>query len=223
MKYLSTLASAAALLIGSCALGYGADLPGSLKDSNNTVISPIHGLYGEVAVGYGYSQGQTAGFASAGADLAATGTLFNLRAGYDKANLAGKFGAGVYAEGSNAFDVSGGVGNAKLGEHWSYGSGVKGFYDYGSGQTYILAGWEGTDVSVPGGTKHLDGVMWGIGVNTKIAKNAYAKIEFDQIYYGTINWTAATSGGCMGTNYSCSLTDVDNRILFGVGFTGLPF
>ena len=222
MKRIIILTAAMALLAGA-GLASAADLPGSLKDSNNTVISPIQGLYGEVAVGYGYSQGQTVGFASAGADLAATGTLFNLRAGYDKANLAGKFGAGVYAEGSNAFDVSGGVGNAKLGEHWSYGSGVKGFYDYGSGQTYILAGWEGTDVSVPGGTKHLDGVMWGVGVNTKIAKNAYAKIEFNQTYDGTVNWTPATTGTCLGAHANCSLTDVDNRILFGVGFTGLPF
>jgi hypothetical protein len=220
MKRIITLTAAMALLAGA-GLASAADLPGSLKDSNNTVISPIQGLYGEVAVGYGYSQGQTVGFASAGADLAATGTLFNMRAGFDKINLAGKFGAGIYAEGSNAFNVSGGIsGLGRLSEHWSYGSGVKGFYDYGSGQTYILAGWEGTDVSVPGGTKHLDGVMWGVGVNTKIAKNAYAKIEFNQTYYGTINWTTPATGTSLA---SYSLTDVDNRILFGVGFTGLPF
>ena len=126
MKRIITLTAAMALLAGA-GLASAADLPGSLKDSNNTVISPIQGLYGEVAVGYGYSQGQTVGFASAGADLAATGTLFNMRAGFDKINLAGKFGAGIYAEGSNAFNVSGGIsGLGRLSEHWSYGSGVKG-------------------------------------------------------------------------------------------------
>jgi hypothetical protein len=224
MKYLSTLTTAAALLIGSCALGHGADLNTSgLKDASGNAYSPIQGFYGEAALGYGFSQGQTVGFASAGADLAATGALFNLRAGYDKVNLAGRLGAGVYAEGSNDFNVTGSVTNgtahASLGEHWSYGAGAKGFYDYGTGQTYVLAGWEGTDVSVPGGTQHLDGVMWGIGINTKLTKNLYAKVEFDQVYYGTVNWTTPATGTCLGGHANCSLTDVDNRFLAGFGFT----
>jgi hypothetical protein len=210
---ISALAGAILALTLGAGVANAADLPaGGLKDGTPSSLS---GFYGEIAVGYGFSQGTVTGLAASGADLAATGALFNIRAGYDKL-LAGRIGAGLWAEGSNGFDVNGNDGGFTLGQHWSYGGGAKGFYDYGSGQFYALAGYEQTIVSLPGGNRTLDGLLWGIGVSTKLTSHSYVKMEFDQIYNGKINWTAPF-GDAAAQRFG--LSEVDNRVLIGVGFS----
>lgn len=215
MKLLKTFTAALALIAGA-GLAQAADLTGtSGSTKDGTGYSSIQGFYTELALGYGFSQGDVVGFAPVGANLSATGTLLNLRAGYDKINLAGKFGAGVYAEVGDAFDLRGGINGNAFSENWSYGAGVKLFYDYGTGQAYVLGGYEGTEITATGASPHLDGGMWGVGVNMKLARNVYAKLEFDQVYYGTVNWTAIQSGSPV----NFSLGNVDNRVMFGFGLT----
>lgn len=211
MNHIRTLTAAVALIAGVTAAG-AADLltqATGLKDGSGGNPS-ISGPYFEVAIGEGFSQDKI-GLPGTGIDLSGTGGLFNLRAGYDLANVAGRFGLGVYGEGSNTFDVNGKVGPVSFGENWGWGAGGKVFYDHGTGQLYLLAGYAGTDVSAGGVQKTLDGFQWGGGISMKLTKNVYAKMEFDQIYYSDLSAHVA------GTPITWAQTD--DRVLVGIGYS----
>jgi hypothetical protein len=212
---ISALAGAILALTLGAGVANAADLPAGLKDG---APSSLSGFYGEIAGGYGFSQGTVTGLAASGVSLASTGALFNLRGGYDYKFPSARFGVGVWAEGSNAVDVNGTSDGFSLGNRWSWGTGGKLFYDYGTGQVYAIGGYEGTQVTATGAsTQYLDGGLWGVGINTKIAKNAYVKLEFDQIYNGAIDWKAVKAGDTAASAFS--LSQVDNRVLVGIGFT----
>lgn len=216
MKRLACLVSAVALL--SAGAASAADLyNGSLKDGGilGTPGNPsLHGFYGEIGVGYGFSQAKIGLPDSSGGDLAATGAFFNARAGYDKL-LSGRVGAGVYVQGSNAFDVTGSAGSGSdlvaFGNQWGYGAGAKLFYDYGTGQAYVLLGYEGQDVTLTGtGTHHTDGFLWGGGISVKMTQNTYIGLEAVQIERGSVSGTATGIG-------SWSLGGVDDRVSLRFG------
>jgi opacity protein-like surface antigen len=209
---LRTLVSALALLSGAAAANaadlYNGGGSGSLKDPAAT--SQISGFYVEGLAGPGFSQNDVAGVAT----LSETGGVAVLRAGYDKANLAGRFGVGIYAEGSDNFDVNGKVPLAtlKFGEQYGWGAGGKVFYDHGLGQVFGVLGWAETQDNVAGTVKTLDGYLWGAGISLKVFGNVYTKIEFDQIHYGDLTDRVTGVG-------SFKWSQVDDRLLFGIGYS----
>ena len=223
MMKIATLTAALALCAGTA---FAADLTsGGLKDSGIAGVGPIQGIYFEMGVGYGFSQDKIGFSSTSGGDLAATGTFFNARLGYDKAGLiGGRFGAGLYVQGSNAFDVNGSIGSSSSlvtsGNQWGYGVGGKLFYDYGGGQAYVLLGYEGQDVSlgVPEagtGSRHTDGILWGGGVSMKLTHNAYIGLEAVQIDRGTISGTFGTGAGAS----TWSFGGADDRVSLRVGIS----
>ncbi len=91
MKYLSTLASAAALLIGSCALGYGADLPSATSYKDSTSASTWTGYYLGAQGGYGWDSAVAVGFPDPAS--IANGVVTDLKTGVRPAGLFGGLSA----------------------------------------------------------------------------------------------------------------------------------
>ena len=206
---LATLTAAIALL--SAGAANAADMyagnGGGYKDGPVVAGIPISGFYGEFLGGGGFSQSELASVVN----LSSTGGVFIARVGYDRA-FAGKFGLGVWAEGSNSSDVNSSIASfVKIGENWGWGAGGKVFYDHGGGQVYALLGYEGVDETVASVTKQLDGFVWGGGISLKLVGNFYGKLEFNQVRYTDLSQYSST--------LPVKWAQTDDRILLGVGYS----
>lgn len=217
------LTSIVALLVG-ISTATAADLynpvNGSLKDPVGS--GQICGFYAEASIGPGFTQNNT-GVSSlsgvSGTTLSETGGIGVFTTGYDKCNIAGRFGLGIYGEVSDNFDVNGKVGNVNgktsnfitFGENYSWGVGGKLFYDHGLGQIYTKLGWAETQDDVNSVVKTYNGFLWGTGISLKITGNVYAKMEFDQIHY--------TDASTFVFKTPIKWDQVDDRLLFGIGYS----
>lgn len=229
MKLSVTIGALALLALGGIA--NAADLynsSGSTKDSP-TVLgggqgSQIVGFYGEIAVGPLYSS-NTIDIVSTSASLSSDGGVVNGRVGYDYKFPSARFGVGAWGEVGTGFDASGKIGSGAGGITWSenltWGAGGKIFYDHGLGQLYVIAGYAEADESVPSTTgpgnttKTLSGWEWGTGISLELVGRVYGKMEYDQIIYNSES---------LGTGAPVKWSQVDNRVLFGLGFsTGQAF
>jgi opacity protein-like surface antigen len=212
MKLKTLFAAIAALFVASAA--QAADVyssNGGLKDAPGAWS--LGGWYGEFSIGGAFSQTDVANVTT----LSSDGAIFVTRVGYDQSNIIGRIGIGAYAEGSDNFDVNGkaDLGQAiKFSQEWAWGAGGKLFYDHGNGQAYLLFGYAGTNQQAAGITKTENGYEWGGGINLKVTKYTYVKLEIDQIRY-TDGSTFLAAMPVKG--------QVDDRFLVGIGFsTGTP-
>jgi opacity protein-like surface antigen len=218
MKFGTMTVSALALYAALAAPAAAADLNsrGGYKDAATPADSSIAGPYVEIASGFGFSSNTVSLFAAKN-DFSSDGGLVNARFGYDYKFSNSRLGFGVWGEGGDNFDTGGKSTGAgiKWGENWTWGGGVKAFYDHGLGQLYVIAGYAGANQTIqadPGVqkiSKTLAGFEWGTGISLKLAGNWYGKLEFDQILYQDASLTPYSPL----TKWS----QVDDRVLFGVG------
>lgn len=208
MRHLKTLTAAVAILAASAGLAGAADLTngGGLKDSasNPNIWS---GFYAELGVGPGFSQTSVSGVAT----LAATGTEFDFRLGYDRA-LVNHILVGVYGDVGNNFDVNGTAYGISFGNRWTYGGGVKAAYDYDTGQVYAIAGYAHQDVGFTGWSSGLDGFKWGGGIQMKIfGPHLYTGLEATQTLYNP-----ATTPIILGSSFK--FTDTNDEVKAKLGW-----